>query len=215
MINDPFIKKLLVKIGSRKPIQIVSVIEEDFSTVNNCFFNVKEKVEKFGGNIIYGWEILRTQILCEAVRHAIWMSQEGKLIDITPKQNNQKNILFVEDNDWIFSGKIVDNIRLNVTNNSLVDDLILISETIGKLNQFGSFSANGEFMTLNKIEDTVKVLERMKKDLEIFIFDGNNNYSICFCCNEKLYKECFAATLKDLMNFIIQEISDRSDIHNR
>ena len=207
MTNDYFLKQLLDKIGG-KSFQIIPVIKEDFAKVNNCFFNVKEKVEKFGGKIIYGWEIQRTQIICEAQRHAIWLSQEGKLFDITPKLNNQKIAYFVEDKDWIFSGKMVDNVRINVTNNPMVDDLILISETIGQLNQVGSFSENGEFKTLNKIEDTVKVLERMKDDLEAFIVGDNDMNSICFCCNEKLYKECFGATLNDLMNLVIQKTND-------
>jgi hypothetical protein len=80
----------------------VSVKTDPESKIDECFFNVKNKVKKDGGIIQFGWEIWEWQnkwqkLFIEGVFHAIWISPENERIDITPKIMNDKKILFMPD----------------------------------------------------------------------------------------------------------------------
>jgi hypothetical protein len=61
-----------------------------------CFPNVAKKVEMSGGEIVNGWEISQLpKIYLEARFHAIWRSQTGKYVDVTPEESGQQRILFL------------------------------------------------------------------------------------------------------------------------
>ena len=126
--------RLLEKIGSKNVPQYVPIKVENYSTINNCFYNLIDKVSIDKGMIIYGWKIHQTKLLLEAERHAVWKSPSGELIDITPDvEYSDKTLFLEEDNGWIYEGQYSDNIRVNITDNPLVDDFILLCESITKL----------------------------------------------------------------------------------
>ena len=79
---------------SQKPYR-VPVKPENWAEPGECFFNVKTKVEKDGGQIQFGWTIREwPKIMIEAEFHAIWISPENTPIDITPNAaNTQKNTI--------------------------------------------------------------------------------------------------------------------------
>ena len=54
--------------------------------------------------------------------HAIWKSPDDELIDITPKKKQVDQIIFLTDNTRPYEGRQVNNVRVNTTNNNLVDD---------------------------------------------------------------------------------------------
>jgi hypothetical protein len=47
----------------------------------------------------------------EAEFHAVWISSDGKIIDITPKVDNEDVILFLPDSKRIYDGRFVENRR--------------------------------------------------------------------------------------------------------
>ncbi|OEJ98616.1 hypothetical protein A8C32_05295 [Flavivirga aquatica] len=119
--------------SSNTPIK-VSLNPEPYAKINNCFYNVEDKISKDKGDIIYGWKLHETVYLQEAERHAIWKSPEGYLLDITPDPNYNTEILFLEeDGDWMFDGSYNGNLKVNNTDNPLIDDLILVDKTITSL----------------------------------------------------------------------------------
>lgn len=65
---------------------------------SRCFDNVMSKVEKDGGRIQFGWKVFEQSNEAVVVRfHAIWISPEGTLIDITPDPLTTDKILFLAD----------------------------------------------------------------------------------------------------------------------
>jgi hypothetical protein len=69
-------------------------------------------------------------LIYEAEWHAVWQDQEENLIDITPREPEDKVIMFVPVDNVVYHGQFIDNIRINITNNPIVDHFILISECI-------------------------------------------------------------------------------------
>lgn len=67
--------------------------------VRNCFLNVWVQCLHVGGRPQHGWIIGqdRENSFVEAQFHAVWVSPTGYLIDVTPRTDFEKRIMFVSD----------------------------------------------------------------------------------------------------------------------
>jgi len=93
--------------------------------IYGCYGNVENHIKKNGGRIEYGWIIWEVpEIYLEAEFHAVWVNNEEEYIDITPKVDREKRILFLKDNKKKFEGKLIDNIRKPLVDNEFTRDLI-------------------------------------------------------------------------------------------
>ena len=89
----------------------VPVEVQGWALPGECFPNVGRMVRERGGQQVNGWVIWQwANILVEAEAHSVWRSPEGKLADITPHDNGEKEILFLKDDDMAYRGNIIANI---------------------------------------------------------------------------------------------------------
>lgn len=67
--------------------------------IHNCFFNTWVKMNYSGGGRQHGWMIAQdsTKEFIEAQFHAVWINPEGVLIDVTPRPDGEKRVMFVPD----------------------------------------------------------------------------------------------------------------------
>ncbi|MEK8217154.1 hypothetical protein [Paenibacillus sp. FSL L8-0463] len=82
--------------------EYVQLRPESWCIQNDCYDNVKQKVEDCGGKRQLGWRIQVVpdpypKYMIEAVHHAIWISETGEKIDITPQPDSANRIVFVSD----------------------------------------------------------------------------------------------------------------------
>lgn len=187
------IDRLLKKIQAEFEPEIVPVKIESFSEIRDCYGNVEKKIKKDGGGIYYGWIIHQTNILCEAEHHAVWKDNNDNLIDITPNESNLDHILFLPNNERIYMGTSIDNIRINITNNFMVDDFIYVSELISKLYNLGERKSSKELILPVDILEIITQNDYVKGRLLYFI---ENNINSCICGSEKSYKNCCHKILK-------------------
>lgn len=191
------LKKLEVKYN---PVMVPLQIEE-YSKPSNCFNNVKIKKEKDGGDIVYGWAILKGIGLYEAEWHAVWINNNGILIDITPREKEDVQIMFVQTDvkDYDYHNEFIDNVRLNISGDMLIDHLIYATEKSQKLLSY-----------LKRIDDSflqgdpilnygINEINIVKNTISEMIMKGENSYSKCFCKNNIPYKYCHGL---DTINFI-------------
>lgn len=92
--------KFLVKNLGLNTIPIYLPLSEfESARTGYCFNNCEDYIQVNGGIVIYGWMIWedRKKSFIEAEFHAV-VKVNGKLLDITPRQSDNKEILFVEDN---------------------------------------------------------------------------------------------------------------------
>ncbi len=70
------------------------VPEPDF-----CHFNVWLQTRHAGGKPQSGWILAqdKLQAFAEAIFHTVWRSPDGKLLDVTPRTDQEKRVLFVPD----------------------------------------------------------------------------------------------------------------------
>jgi len=91
------ILSLCNEINPAETLVEVPVRPDKDAIVSECFNNVSEKVNREGGNLLYGWTIWEwPRVFIEAEHHAVW-EKDGKLVDITPKDNGERRILFLPD----------------------------------------------------------------------------------------------------------------------
>jgi hypothetical protein len=62
-----------------------------------CHLNVAHRVQHHGGERVFGWMIWTGPMFTEGEFHSVWRSPDGELLDITPRADGEKFILFVPD----------------------------------------------------------------------------------------------------------------------
>lgn len=67
--------------------------------ISGCFRNVDEQVAKAGGRVETGWAFMEiVGVSIYTISHAIWVTAQGKRIDITPWYDPpKKRVLFLPD----------------------------------------------------------------------------------------------------------------------
>jgi hypothetical protein len=187
---------LLEKIQAKySPINVV--IEPDpQATISNCFQNVARKVLNAGGSVIYGWALLPQRHILEAEKHAIWLSPEGKYIDITPRPLNIPMLQFVIDDEFLYQGQVVGNVRLNTTSNSVVDDWIFVCEAIDELYTYSRRIDDERISVPEPVAAALPPLETLVKFYEPFVTSGGNIFTRCFCGSGVSYQDCHEFEVK-------------------
>ncbi|HFD31464.1 MAG TPA: zinc chelation protein SecC [Gammaproteobacteria bacterium] len=199
---DSDVKKLIELLGTNTMPVYLDVKPEPYSQVVGCFPAVKEKISRDGGTQELGWQIWKTDIIVEAEFHAVWKSPDGKLIDITPKQISVPRILFLPAPGEKYNGSQVDNIRINITQNRLVDDFVEISKAIFRIENKGDRAFEYELKLNGQEAHIHETLNQMKTALYVMIMQGLSRNSPCFCQSGKKYKHCHGNKLDKALNRI-------------
>jgi hypothetical protein len=201
-----FVEIILDRLGAEFDPEHIPVKIEPYAKEDNCYMSVEEKVKRDGGKVHYGWGIFQSDIICEAIRHAVWESPDGDLVDITPKNFEVESIMFVSDNDFVYDGQLVDNVRVNITNNPIVDDFIQICETLEKLYTYGARIGDYELDLPEPVKDLVPQYEQRKGAYLNFINAGGNPKSMCPCNRGRQYNNCCGKNLRSTLKTDLNQV---------
>ena len=153
-----------------------------------CFPNVGQMVREHGGQQINGRAIWQwSNILVEAEAHAVWKSPEGKLVDITPHDNGEEQILFLCDESMIYSGEQIGNIRLALTGSPLAAELIELSE---KTEKIMSEYKPGTKIPLTELQRKIVPLASRRQELIMQLNRKAERNEPCPCMSGLKYKKC-------------------------
>jgi hypothetical protein len=193
---NQFVEKVLDKINAEFDPEFVPVIPESYAKPENCFGNVDEKVKRDGGKVHYGWAIFQSSIICEAERHAVWENENEELIDITPREFGFEKIMFVSDNNLVYRGQLIDNARINITNNKLVDDYIKLCETLEFLYTYGT-RLNDDMLNVPEPALTLTFqYQNLKNMFQAYLYQGGTEQTPCLCGSGAKYKKCHGKNLR-------------------
>jgi hypothetical protein len=193
--SDPDVQRLLKYIDSEIELAILSIEPESFARESDCIGAVREKVKRAGGRIVYGWQIWKCDHLVEAEFHAVWETPDGELKDITPKNYpGITHILFLEDEKTIYEDKAIDNKRINISGNELVDHLFAVNKADFRLKNRGAKALlhDEEFLKSLTPEELrqLEELAAFKNNLSYMLDHGATVNSPCHCGSQKKYKNC-------------------------
>lgn len=204
--EDEDVQLLLKHLDSDIELLTIPITPEANSKTLDCIGNVNKKVSNDGGRIIYGWQIWKTKFLVEAIFHAIWEAPDGEtLLDITPPENpSMSHILFLEDEKIKYTGRQIETVRMNISNNKLVDHLIAVNKAEYRLKNRGEKAhlIFDEFLASLSSEE-IKILERIaiyKNNISYMLDMGGNIEALCHCGTTKKYKNCHGKDFIKKMN---------------
>ncbi|ECM4292967.1 hypothetical protein RM09_12910 [Salmonella enterica subsp. enterica serovar Montevideo] len=118
------IKNILNELGVKEsPVYLPLTLSEN-SRAGYCFNNCEDYVKSKNADVIYGWMFWedRKNSFTEAEFHAV-IKEDGKLKDITPRVNNESEILFVPDMERNH-GRKNDDSWYSWANVKMFDDII-------------------------------------------------------------------------------------------
>jgi hypothetical protein len=198
-------------ISNERPIYVPVAPDAD-ATAHNCFINVPNKIKKVGGRQVIGWAIwLWPQMYIEAEFHCVWISPDGLLIDITPKDKPTHKVFFLPDSTKKYDGQQVNNIRQAITNNGLIEDLFLVSDAIYYHTRYRNQGTGNKVTFKGEDAQIFQWLVRWKKGILKMLEKGDSRGGPCPCGSKTKYKRCcridFAKGISDLQ----QRYSFRSD----
>lgn len=88
-----------------------------------CFTNVKAKVEVDGGERVFGWVIwYHPGVFIEAENHAVWRNDNDELVDITSPPSGEARVLFLRDD----TAKPYETTGLNSRRKALTKDPLVV-----------------------------------------------------------------------------------------
>lgn len=141
------------------------------SVEQHCFGSVMQHVAREGGSLVTGWAIwTHPNVYIEAEHHGVWMTPDGDLIDITPKPDGEKTILFLPDDSATLKG----NVSRNSIRKSLVNDLTVIAmiKAADKFYPYHAKGSRGDYADAKTIKSANRALDAKNRAVEAF----NNKY---------------------------------------
>lgn len=156
--------------------------------MNECFPNVQKMVRENGGLQVNGWAIWQwANILVEAEAHSVWQSPEGELIDITPHDNGEREILFLHDADMVYSGQSIGNVRLAITGSPLVAELVDLGN---KIDAVMCSYAPGTEIPLSELRRRLLPLNERREAIVRMLNQKVGRNDLCPCQSGLKYKKC-------------------------
>lgn len=135
----------VLRIGT-KPIRL-RVEPVAGGVVNECFDNVRKAVEQGAGFATYGWKLSETLpgVMIEAEFHAVWIDAHGAMHEVSPQAelldgSTHEETLFVPDPSKLDDGRQVDNLRIALKRDPLIQKFIKNAKRRYKYLNAGSLS---------------------------------------------------------------------------
>lgn len=196
------VKLLLSKISSLNAPIYVPCEPNKNEPLNECIKVVENRIKVDGGEMILGWQIWEGLLLIESEFHAVWQAPNGNLIDISPKPFLLEKIMFVIDSNIEYRGQQINNIRINITTNSLIDDLITILDSIFEIENKGERATQYTFSISGKESDIYTNLKTYKDKIMIWAKGGLRKNDVCGCGSGVKYELCHRKKLRKIVKKI-------------
>ena len=192
----PALTRLIETLAPGRDAVRLRVQADPQAVVNECFVNVETRVAASGGNILCGWQLWEwPDVLVEAEFHAVWCSPGGTLIDLTPKQQGETDVLFVPDPELQYTGQSRDNVRQPLRDDWVIHHYIRVSELIVEL-VAGSSTPHTREVSLpaNQIMPLLEAQAFLGESLVA----GLRNESPCLCGSGQRFKRCHGPVVSQL-----------------
>ena len=145
--------------------------------------------------MLCGWQLWEwPRVLVEAEFHAVWLSPQGRMVEITPKPHGETSILFVPDGRCRYRGEVVDNIRMALHDDQLVEHFIRVSRAIVQV-----MARGGEPTRHGQVRipaEQIAPLRQAQRFLGYAIDSDLREHDPCLCGSGLRYRQCHGRDLE-------------------
>lgn len=206
------LKKLCSKIAKDQMPLYIDVHPADGAISNECFTLVEAAIEKNGGHSLLGWTLWELPgVFLEAEFHSIWIKPTGEMTDITPKKRPVSKILFLPDNQAIYTGRQINNIRQATSSDPCVTQyLSTFDAQFELLNRGDRAYQHGEIILTDSEADEFQKIQIQQATLSPQVYRLVNMisaYTPCPCSSGKKVKWCHGA--KNIDFYIASALSGK------
>jgi hypothetical protein len=189
---DPGVRRLIETLAPGGQATYLTVRPEPGAAVNGCFSNVQAKSARDGGRMLCGWQLWEwPQVLVEAEFHAVWLSPQGQVREITPKPHGESSVLFVPDERRGYEGRIVDNVRMALQDDQLIEHFIRVSRAI--------VLAMADHGHTAGTPARIAPLRKAQRFLGRSIHAGLREHDPCLCGSGSRYRRCHGDELEQAL----------------
>lgn len=195
---DHAVRRLIDTVAPGGRPHYLEVTPEPGATVNGCFSNVRAKSARHGGRMLCGWQLWEwPRVLVEAEFHAVWLSPQDEMVEITPKPHGESAILFVPDEQHGYDGQVVDNVRMALHEDQLIEHFIRVSRAIVQV-MVGSGRTSRQARTWIPAEQ-IAPLRQAQRFLGQAIHSGLREHDPCLCGSGSRYRRCHGHELEQAL----------------
>lgn len=178
-----------------KPI-VLEIKPEAGSRSVECFYNVRDKVEREGGSIKFGWVIWTwPDVYIEAEHHAVYEPPSGSpWLDITPAPDGDTQRLFLPDDTVPFDFDEPlprrDNIRHPLTNDPLVHDHLRLAARFTRFLNHYRIKPGEAQVPLYLIQEAQMLQQKRREVILLMQQKYTKRNARCYCGSGKKFKNC-------------------------
>jgi hypothetical protein len=192
------VRQLIETVAPKGEAVYLTVRPEADAVVNECFPNVQAKIARAGGRMLCGWQLWEwPHVLVEGEFHAVWVSPEGELVDITPKPQGETRILIVPDERRTYDGIAVDNVRMPLRDDQLIRHFIRASEAIVRVMNRGDRATQYGYVSVPARE--IDPLLQVRGFIGQSLASGLRDHDPCLCGSGGKYKRCHGRRLEPVL----------------
>lgn len=159
---------------------------------NECFSNVAAAVKQSGGERRLGWALWEWPgVMVEGEFHAIWKTEAGQLIDVSPRQDCESRILFLPDPSRSYDGRAVNNVRRALLDDPFVSEYLRVADGIFEVLNRGDRAFTNGPITMPK-EEILPLLARKALLQHVIEHRPISRNGSCPCGSGRKFKKCCA-----------------------
>lgn len=168
----------------------VPVTQRGDGVPNECFATVAAQVAEFGGALQHGWAIWEwPKTMIEAEFHAVWRDTDGNVLDVTPRFDAERRVLFLPDPVRMFRGVSVNNVRVALRDDPRIHEFISLADKRHAVLNSGERAHQFGLVSVPK-EEIAPILVRMR-DLQLNLARHHTGRNApCPCGSGAKFKKC-------------------------
>lgn len=189
------VRRLIDTVAPGARATYLDVRPEPGATVNGCFSNVRGKCARDGGRMLCGWQLWEWPgVLVEAEFHAVWLSPRGRMVEITPKPHGERSVLFVPDAERGHDGRVVDNVRLALHEDQMIEHFIRVCGAIVDTMDRSGLSIGHGCVWVPP--ERITPLRQVQRFLGQALHTGLREHDPCPCGSGSHYRRCHGDELE-------------------